>query len=93
MLTIVLVCLEDQFRSEGRADVLAILCGVLLNHLGDGTTILRVKIGVDFVKEVEGSGIAVLNSKDKAESAWMDVSLGFRLAGGKETYKAISDHH
>jgi hypothetical protein len=47
--------------------VLATLTAQPLQHLGNCSTILRVEIGIDFVKEVERRGIALLDSKDEGK--------------------------
>jgi len=71
---------EQHLRSEGCADELSahgactvlgvlatLLRGDLLEHLCHGGTILGVEIRVDFVEEVEGSGIALLDCEDEGE--------------------------
>lgn len=45
------------------------LCGKRLNHMGNSSAILRVKIGIDLVEKVERSGVASLNREDKGQSA------------------------
>lgn len=63
-------------RPESRADKLTTSIRVLstmttqsLQHLRNSSSILRVEIGIDFVKEVERRGIALLDSKDQGERA------------------------
>lgn len=67
--TVVLVGSHNQLRTESRADVLHILRRVLLNHLRNGATVLTVQIGIDLVKEIEWSRVAVLDSKDEGKGA------------------------
>lgn len=38
-------------------------------HLGDGGAVLGVEVGVDFVEEVEGGGVALLDCEDEGEGA------------------------
>lgn len=45
----------------GRGDVTEVV--------GDGGTVLGVEVGVDFVKEVEGGGVALLDGEDEGEGA------------------------
>jgi len=40
-----------------------------LQHLRDGSAVLRVQVGVDFVKEIEWRGIASLNGEHEREGA------------------------
>lgn len=37
--------------------------------VGDGGTVLGVEVGVDFVEEVEGGGVALLDGEDEGEGA------------------------
>ncbi len=38
-------------------------------HVGDGGAVLGVEVGVDFVEEVEGRGVALLDGEDEGEGA------------------------
>jgi hypothetical protein len=71
---------EQHLRSERCADELsahgagavvrvlaALLRGDLLEHLCDSRAVLGVEVGIDFVEEVEGGGIALLDGEDKGE--------------------------
>jgi hypothetical protein len=40
-----------------------------LQHLRDGGTVLSIEICVDFVEEVEGCGIALLDCEDEGQRA------------------------
>lgn len=37
--------------------------------VGDGGAVLGVEVGVDFVEEVEGCGVALLDGEDEGEGA------------------------
>lgn len=52
--------------------------------VGDGGAVLGVEIGVDFVEEVEGRRVALLDGEDEGEGAetWLFCFLSF-WAGGK----------
>jgi hypothetical protein len=77
--TIAFIRHEQHLRSESRADELAahtarIICilGALLSrdfleHLCHGCTVLGIEVGVDFIEEVEGSWIALLDCEDESE--------------------------
>ena len=67
---------QHHLRPERRADelasaiaVLAALSTELVEHLRDRRAVLRIEIGIDFVKEVKGRGVALLNGKDEGECA------------------------
>ena len=73
--TVALVCHKQHLGSEGSADELAahacalailtvLLCRDFLEHLSYCGTILGVEVGVDFIEEIEGSWIALLDCKD-----------------------------
>ena len=79
--TVALVSHKQHLRSESRADELAahstcsvlgilaaLLSGDLLEHLCNSGTVLGVEVCIDFVEEVEGCGITLLNSEDECES-------------------------
>lgn len=76
--SITLIRNEQHLRPKGRADklpthapgpILVILRTLLLRdffqHLRDGRAILRVEIGIDFVEEVEGRWVALLDCEDE----------------------------
>jgi hypothetical protein len=80
--TIALIRNEQHLRSERRADELsahaarpvlgvlaALLRGDLLEHLRDGRAVLSVEVGVDFVEEVEGCWVTLLDGEDEGEGA------------------------
>lgn len=51
--------------SESGADELAVgRVGDGLEHLGNGSSVLGVEVGVDLVEQVEGGGIAGLDGED-----------------------------
>jgi hypothetical protein len=79
--TVALISHKQHLRSESRADELsahgagavlgvlaALLSGDLLEHLCDSGTVLGVEVCIDFVEEVEGCGITLLDSEDECES-------------------------
>jgi hypothetical protein len=79
--TIALIRHEQHLRSESRADKLSthtartsicilgtLLGGDFLEHLCYSCAVLGIEIGVDFIEEVEGSGITLLNCEDEGES-------------------------
>lgn len=58
----------QHLRPESRADELTVSrVRDGLEHLRHGCPVLRVQIGVDFIKEVEGSRIAGLDGEDQGE--------------------------
>jgi hypothetical protein len=78
--TIALIRHKQHLWSESRADKLSahtastsicilgtLLGGDLLEHLRYSCPVLGIKIGVDFIEEVERSGIALLNCEDESE--------------------------
>jgi len=80
--TIALIRNEQHLRSERRADELsthaacavlgvlaALLRGNLLEHLRDRRAVLGVEVGVNFIEEVEGCWIALLDGEDEGEGA------------------------
>ena len=79
--TVALISHKQHLRSEGRADELAahstcsVLCiftallsGDLLEHLCDSGTVLGVEVCIDFVEEVEGRRITLLDCEYECES-------------------------
>ena len=40
-----------------------------MEHLGNGCPVLGVEVGVYFVEEVEGGGVAALDGEDEGQSA------------------------
>ena len=67
--TITLIRHAEHLRAESGTDELAVQAVGLLTadvgeHLGDGGAVLGVEVGVDFVEEVEGGGIALLDGED-----------------------------
>jgi len=78
---VALVCHKQHLRSESCANELSthascvaiILRGLLsrdvLKHLCNGGTILGVEVCVDFIEEIEGRRIALLDCKDESEGA------------------------
>ena len=77
---VALVSDEQHLRSESRADELAahaavaivrvgaaLLCRDLLEHLGDGCTILGIEVCVNFVEEVKGCWVTLLNGEDEGK--------------------------
>ena len=65
---------QQHLRPERRADELAParLARALrdgFEHVGDGGAVLRVQVGVDFVKEVKGRRVALLDREDEGEGA------------------------
>ena len=65
---------EQHLGSKRGADELpaARLAGTLrdgFEHVGDGGAVLRVEVGVDFVKEVERGRVALLDREDEGEGA------------------------
>ena len=59
---------------EGGSQELAARVGVplfllllLSDHVGNGSTVHRIEVGVDLVKEVKGSRVATLNGEDDRE--------------------------
>lgn len=77
---ITLVCHQQHLGSESGTDELAahacalailtvLLCRDLLEHLSNCGTVLGVEVGIDFVEEVEGCWIALLDRKDKCQCA------------------------
>lgn len=65
--TIALLCDEHHLRPERRANELARFAE-LLQHRCDRCAVLCIKVGIDFVEEIEGRGVALLNGKDEGES-------------------------
>ena len=60
----------QHLRTERRADELAVRrVRDGLEHLRDRRPVLRVQVGVDFIKKVEWCGIACLDGKDKGQRA------------------------
>lgn len=58
----------QHFRPEGGADELSIgRVGDRLEHLRDCRSVLGVQVGINLVEEIEGRGIASLNSKDEGK--------------------------
>ena len=53
-------------------------------HVGDGGAVLRVEVGVDFVEEVEGRGVALLDREDEGEGAETWMFLVSRSGSGAE---------
>ena len=47
-----------------------------LQHLRNSSTVLGIEIGIDFVKEVKGSGIAFLDGEDESEGAERFLATG-----------------
>ncbi|EMD97119.1 hypothetical protein COCHEDRAFT_1018745 [Bipolaris maydis C5] len=47
-----------------------------LQHLGNRSAVLGIEIGVDFVKEVKGCGIAFLDGEDESEGAERLLATG-----------------
>ncbi|EUC51344.1 hypothetical protein COCMIDRAFT_79366 [Bipolaris oryzae ATCC 44560] len=47
-----------------------------LQHLRHRSTILSVEIGVNFIKEVKGRGIAFLDCEDESEGAERLLAAG-----------------
>lgn len=88
----------QHLRPKGRADELrpraAFPVGVGLTAdvaqvVGDGGAVLGVEVRVDFVEEVEGRRVALLDREDEGEGAeaWRMISNllgGGRSKGGKE---------
>ena len=79
--TVALVSHKQHLRSESRADELAahstcsvlgilaaLLSGDLLEHLCDSGTVLGVEVCIDFVEEVEGRRITLLDCEYECES-------------------------
>ena len=67
---------KDHLRSERCADklttalaVLTTLPTQLLQHISNSCAVLSVEIGVDFIEEIEGRWVALLNREDKGECA------------------------
>jgi hypothetical protein len=84
--TVAFIRHKDHLWPEGRANelsrhatrtVLRTLTTLLLRnrleHLCDCSAVLGVEVGIDFVEEIEGCGVALLDGEDKGESAetWM----------------------
>jgi hypothetical protein len=80
--TITLIRHKDHLRPKRRTNELprhascailsaltALLFGYRLEHLCDGSAVLSVEVGVDFVEEVEGCGVALLDGEDEGEGA------------------------
>lgn len=74
---------EQHLGPEGGADELAAagLAGPVGDgpqHVGDGGAVLGVEVGVDFVKEVEGGRVALLDGEDEGEGAeaWGFCTVG-----------------
>jgi hypothetical protein len=80
--TIALISNQQHLRPESRANELsthapsaifvilgALLLGYFLEHLRDGGSVLGVEVRVDFVEEVEGCGVALLDCEDECEGA------------------------
>jgi hypothetical protein len=78
--TIAFISHKQHLRPERRADELsahaaravfdvlvALLRRDLLEHLRDGCAVLGVKVGVDFVEEVKGCWVALLDCEDEGE--------------------------
>lgn len=63
-------------KLSARLPALATLSTQLLQHLCHGRAILGVEVGVDFVKEVEGCGIALLDCEDQGERAERFLATG-----------------
>lgn len=56
--------------TERRTDELAVRrVRNRLEHLRDGRPVLRVQVGVDFIKQVERCGIAGLDGEDERQGA------------------------
>lgn len=65
---------QQHLRPERRAYELAAarLARALrdgFEHVGDGCAVLRVQVGIDFVKEVKGRRVALLDREDEGEGA------------------------
>jgi hypothetical protein len=69
-----------------------LLLGDGLQHLRDSSAVLGVEVSVDFVKEVEGCGVALLDGKDEGKSteAWMMLVEELRMRTGRTD---SFDHH
>jgi hypothetical protein len=66
-------CCTDKLSAHATCSAIllrgVLLCGDFFKHLGDSGSVLGVEVCVDFVKEVEWSGIALLDSEDEREGA------------------------
>lgn len=40
-----------------------------MQHLGDGSAVLGVEVGIDFVEEIERSRVAALDCEDEGQGA------------------------
>jgi len=90
---------EQHLGSKRRADKLAAAQAAFLGrggavrygleHVGDGGAVLGVEVGVDFVEEVEGGRVALLDGEDEGKGAeaclWNRISKGgFDLRNGRQ---------
>lgn len=63
---------HDHLRPERRADKLPTAVRGLrqrLQHAGDCSPVLRIQVGIDFIKKVEWRGIALLDGEDEGKGA------------------------
>jgi hypothetical protein len=72
--TITLVCFVNHFWPESGANKLStvFIAGSfrqVFEHLSDSSSVLRVQVGIDFIKEIEWRWITALNGKNKTERA------------------------
>lgn len=66
---ITLVCNVNNLRSESGADKLG--AGLVRNGLekrGNSSSVLRIQVGVDFIKDDHGATLGLLQRKDETES-------------------------